>query len=196
MNDNKEKQHIHTIDNNNIFHKLNTLKSWLEKYDTLVDFSIIEKFLFLFTNIFYFIPALLYGVNIITIITTLMGLVSTSFHSCQCCYPCNHKLTTSLLWCDVLFVFPAALIIVYLCRKLLPISWFLCWLLVIPIFVIAVPSIGKKLYALLHGLWHVFSGGLFIYAACVYSEHEQQKKEQILNKQKEQKEQKEQKPIQ
>ena len=164
---------------NNIFHKLTTLKSWLEKYDTLVDFSIIEKFLFLFTNIFYFIPILLYGVNIITIITTLMGLVSTSFHSCQCCYPCNHKLTTSLLWCDVLFVFPAALIIVYLCRKLLPISWFLCWLLVIPIFVIAVPSIGKKLYALLHGLWHVFSGGLFIYAACVYSEeHKKEQKKQ------------------
>ena len=171
-------------ENINIINKISKVKDWLEKYDSLVDLSIIEKFLFLFTNVFYFIPIVLYGINTITIITTLMGLVSSSFHGCQCCLPCPHNTTKSLLWCDILFVFPAALIIVYLCKSLLPVSWFLCWLVVIPIFVIAVPSIGKKLYALLHGLWHVFSGGLFIYAAYVYSENKIKKSKTYINKEK------------
>ena len=41
---------------------------------------------------------------------------------------------------------------------------------------IAVPSLGKKMYALLHGIWHVLSAGLFVYAAKVYSEDKQKHK--------------------
>ena len=41
-------------ENINIINKLSKVKDWLEKYDSLVDLSIIEKFLFLFTNVFYF----------------------------------------------------------------------------------------------------------------------------------------------
>ena len=84
-------------ENINIINKLSKVKDWLEKYDSLVDLSIIEKFLFLFTNVFYFVPIVLYGINTITIITTLMGLISSSFHSCQCCLPCPHNATKSLL---------------------------------------------------------------------------------------------------
>ena len=41
---------------------------------------------------------------------------------------------------------------------------------------IAVPSLGKTMYALLHGIWHVLSAGLFVYAAKVYSDDKKQDK--------------------
>jgi hypothetical protein len=149
--------------------------SWMENYDSLVELSTLHKILFMLTNIIYFIPILFFGFNIINIVIAIMGSVSTSFHGCQCCYQCPHKTTRTLLWCDILFVIPASFIIIYFCRHLLPISWYIVWIFVVPIFIIAVPSLGKKIYALLHGIWHILSAGLFLFAAKVYSEDKNKK---------------------
>lgn len=150
--------------------------SWMENYDSLVELPTTQKILFMLTNITYFIPIVFFGINIISIIIAIMGAVSTCFHGCQCCLNCPHKVTRTLLWCDILFVIPASLIIIYLCYNLLPTSWYIVWIFVVPIFIIAVPSLGKKMYALLHGIWHVLSAGLFVYAAKVYSEDKQKHK--------------------
>ncbi len=167
------------ISNNNIISKLYNFAAWLQDYDSLVELSTFEKFAFIGSNIIYFIPIILFGINIVNIIITIMGVVSSSFHTCQCCYPCPHKLTRTLLWCDVLYVIPATLAIIYICRNLLPNSWYLTWLLVVPIFILGVPSLGKKLYALLHGIWHLLSAGLMFYAAKVYHDDSIKKKKPI-----------------
>ena len=150
--------------------------SWMENYDSLVELPKLQKILFMMTNITYFIPIVFFGINIISIIIAIMGTVSTSFHGCQCCLKCPHKVTRTLLWCDILFVIPASFIIIYLCYHLLPASWYFVWIFVVPIFMIAVPSLGKTMYALLHGIWHVLSAGLFVYAAKVYSDDKKQDK--------------------
>ena len=149
--------------------------SWMENYDSLVELSTLHKILFMLTNIIYFIPILFFGFNIINIVIAIIGAISTSFHGCQCCYQCPHKTTRTLLWCDILFVIPASFIIIFFCRHLLPTYWYIVWILVVPIFIIAVPSLGKKMYALLHGIWHILSAGLFLFAAKVYSEDKNKK---------------------
>tara|TARA_Y100001970_G_C13872450_1_gene669718 strand:- start:87 stop:599 length:513 start_codon:yes stop_codon:yes gene_type:complete len=150
--------------------------SWMENYDSLVELPKLQKILFMMTNITYFIPIVFFGINIISIIIAIMGTVSTSFHGCQCCLKCPHKVTRTLLWCDILFVIPASFIIIYLCYHLLPASWYIVWIFVVPIFMIAVPSLGKTMYAILHGIWHVLSAGLFVYAAKVYSDDKKEDK--------------------
>lgn len=167
------------LSNNNITQKLYNLVAWMQHYDSLVELSTFEKFAFIGTNIIYFIPIILFGINIVNIIIAIMGTVSSCFHTCQCCYPCPHKLTRTLLWCDIIYVIPATLAVIYLCRNLLPNSWYFTWLLVIPIFIIGVPSLGKKLYALFHGIWHLLSAGLMFYAAKVYHEDSVKKKQPI-----------------
>jgi hypothetical protein len=165
---------------NNIISKIYNFSLWMQNYDSLVEFSYFEKFAFLGSNVIYFVPILLYGFNIVNIIITIIGIVSSSFHTCQCCYQCPHELTKKFLWCDVIYVIPATLAIIFICWNLLPNSWYLTWLLVIPVFVIGVPSLGKKLYALLHGIWHVLSASLMFYAAKVFHEDSIKKKNKTI----------------
>jgi hypothetical protein len=167
------------LSNNIIFSKLYNFAMWLQDYDSLVELSYFEKFAFIGSNIIYFIPIILFGINIVNIIIIIIGIVSSSFHTCQCCYPCPHKLTRTLLWCDVLYVIPATLAIIFICHNLLPNSWYFTWLLVVPIFILGDPSLGKRLYILLHGMWHLLSAGLMFYAAKVYHDDSVKKKKPI-----------------
>ena len=84
------------------------------------------------------------------------------------------------LWCDVLFVIPATLAIIFICWNLLPNSWYFTWILVVPIFIIGVPSLGKRFYAILHGIWHILSAGLMFYAAKVFHDDAVKKKDKTI----------------
>ena len=77
------------LSNNIIFSKLYNFAMWLQDYDSLVELSYLEKFAFIGSNIINFIPIILFGINIINIIITIIGIVSSSFNTCQCCYPCG-----------------------------------------------------------------------------------------------------------
>ena len=43
-----------------------------------------QKIIYLLTNLIYFLPIILYGINKITVAITIIGIISTIYHSFQC----------------------------------------------------------------------------------------------------------------
>lgn len=132
--------------------------------------NLFQKIIFLLTNLIYFIPILVYGVNKITIAITIIGIVSIVYHLFQC--KCSKNNTSkNLLLLDSIVGIIISIYIIYNLYDKLEIWWYILLLISLGIYALGTNDKGLILYLCLHSLWHIFSGLLFLYAAYIYNKN-------------------------
>tara|TARA_B110000495_G_C22990890_1_gene583469 strand:- start:640 stop:1092 length:453 start_codon:yes stop_codon:yes gene_type:complete len=132
--------------------------------------NLFQKIIFLLTNLIYFIPIILYGVNKITIAITIIGIISIIYHLFQC--KCsNNNTSKNLLLLDSIVGIIISIYIIYNLYDKLEIWWYILLLISLGIYAIGTSDKGLILYLFLHSLWHIFSGLLFLYAAYIYNKN-------------------------
>ena len=144
--------------------KFNEIKEWFENIGDTSTCTKRTKSLFIFTNIIYFLPILLYGVNILTIIITMIGLISLLFHSCQC-HNVKSKASIRTFYLDVFICPLLVLLIIIKYNKIIPSWWYLGLLISLGFFASGTNERGPTGYVILHSLWHIMTGLLLLFVA-------------------------------
>ena len=124
--------------------------------------KLFHKIIFLFTNIIYFIPVIIYGINIPTCSIFLIGIISSIFHYQQCKNNCCHHKIKQMLWCDIIVVCVIGLIFWVSFIRFTNIYWYLISIISFGFFLIPT-DVSKNLYMAAHGMWHLLTGCLFLY---------------------------------
>ena len=133
--------------------------------------NITKKIIYLLTNLIYFIPIILYGINKITIAITIIGIIRTIYHSFQC--NCSTDDTSkNLLLLDSISGIIIGIYIILNFYHLIPYWWYILLFLCIIIYTYGTDDKGVNMYLILHSLWHIFTGLLFWYVAYIYNNEE------------------------
>ncbi len=144
--------------------KFNEIKEWFENIGDTSTCSNKTKIIFLLSNIIYFIPILIYGVNVLTITITMIGLISLLFHSCQC-HNVKSKASIRTFYLDVFICPLLVLLIIIKYNKIIPSWWYLGLLISLVFFTSGTNDRGPIGYVILHSLWHIMTGLLLLFVA-------------------------------
>ena len=130
-----------------------------------------KTWIFMITNIIYFIPIILFGPDEFTIPVMVIGLVSILFHIHQV-VSCtkekeqitreNHPHTHFCLWLDMIVGSTITLYIIISKFKQIPFWWWI--VLVISIISWVFAFCYEDHYWWLHGIWHILTGFLLLVA--------------------------------
>tara|TARA_Y100000034_G_C6618977_1_gene269813 strand:+ start:63 stop:527 length:465 start_codon:yes stop_codon:yes gene_type:complete len=122
------------------------------------------KCLFILTNIVYFIPILFFGVTKYTIILSIMGIISSCFHTHQCALGACRTTTRTLMWIDVAITSSLGIFLWLKNRHKLGYVWYGILGVALGFYFYGTNKINVNMYMLCHGMWHILTGILFIYA--------------------------------
>ncbi len=127
-----------------------------------------QKIAYLLTNLIYFVPIAVYGINKITVPITLLGTISVIYHSFQC--KCStDNISKRLLLLDSIVGILISIYIIYNLHDKLGTWWYILFAFSIGIYVLGTNDKGLELYLLIHSSWHILSGLLLLYAASIYN---------------------------
>ena len=142
---------------------------WITTVGDTSKLSQILKILFILTNFIYFLPIILYGVNDASVISCLIGIISTIYHSFQC--NCHHSVSSKIMICvDSLVSITLFSYLIYKMHTKLTIKWYVVLVFTIMIYFLGSNKRGCYVYTFLHSMWHILSGCLLVYAASIYDQ--------------------------
>ena len=127
----------------------------------------IHKMLFLYTNIIYFLPIILFGRNKITTVVFLVGIISFLFHMEQC-KDSTSILSKILLSFDVISGLFGFFYIIFQKQIKIPTFWYFLLFISLCLLFFANNKRSKHVYFILHSLWHVTTGFFFLFMTYLF----------------------------